>query len=660
MELFTRPHLLRRLLVYGFSVPLLLVALTRGWSAGQNASGPNTEEPLLTVDGIGQALLGNAYAPKKVIDRDSNLVLRRGTDDPDDNTSPSSSVRAKPVVFPFVRDIPPHDSAGRPNYVPGQIIVRFRSGVSHHRQDQVMEGLGGHLLRTLDAHRGEYLVALPGGLSVPAAAEQFAKLQEVDFTEPNILHYINDVPNDALYASFDNRPTDLQRWYFDGIGSDHNLNAEAAWGITKGSHTTVIAIIDTGVALQHPDLAANVWTNPGEIPGNGLDDDGDGFVDDVHGWDFYNDDNDPKPDLGDGISGDRNVFHGTFVAGCAAAVSDNGQGIAGASWYSRIMPLKVFTNTGGAPSAAITDAIYYAIDHGANVINMSFGSSLPSKAIYSAIEEASTKGVILVAAAGNGNAKTRSYPASFRGVIAVGGSGSGSASSGSPAAMRERARFSQFGTKAVDVVAPAVDIVSTAVLSMNDEMAGYGKAGDFDYFYGNGTSFASPLVAGEAALLLSRVHELGLDGCISADAIERIILTATTDVGDDPTDDPDGGAHWAGHGRVDFFAAVQQVGPQLVTAPKAPARMYATAADPGVVELHWVDNSNNEQGFHIERAVKDGKNIGPFEAVADVERNVTSYTDSTAQSNVTYLYRVAAFNPASTNCVRKVATVVAP
>jgi subtilisin family serine protease len=324
------------------------------------------------------------------------------------------------------------------------------------------------------------------------------------------------------------------------------------------------------------------------------------------------------------------------------------------------MALKVFTNTGGAPSSAITDAIHYAIDHGANVINMSFGSSIPSRAICGAVQEASAEGIIVVAAAGNGNAKTRSYPASFSGVIAVGGSGSGSAYSGSPAAMRERASFSQYGPKAVDVVAPAVDIVSTAVLSLNDQLSGHGKAGDFDYFYGNGTSFASPLVAGEAALLLSRVRELGLDGCVSSDTIERIILRSTTDLGDDPTDSPDGGARWAGYGRVDFFVAVQKIGPHLVTAPRAPRKLSASGTGAGVVELSWADASNNEQGFQVERAVKDGKNIGPWEMVANVGRNVTSYTDSAAPSGLTCLYRVAAFNPAATNYVRQAATVRVP
>ena len=176
----------------------------------------------------------------------------------------------------------------------------------------------------------------------------------------------------------------------------------------------------------------------------------------------------------------------------------------------------------------------------------------------------------------------------------------------SSANMRARASFSEFGPKAVDVVAPAVDIVSTAVLSMTDQANGEGTAGDFTYFYGNGTSFSSPLVAGEAALLLVRAEELGLDGSISADSIERVILNATTALSDDPHTLPDGGPNWAGHGRVDFLAAVQQIGPDLVTAPNPPVKMSAEVADPGAVELTWADGSDNEQGFVIERAQKEG------------------------------------------------------
>jgi subtilisin family serine protease len=649
MGFFYNPSVIRRIVVYGASVLLLLVVLTLARGFAQ--SGPRSRTSLLTFDGLEHALLGDT---KKPLDRDSTLALRHEI--ADGNGDQGNPIHDKQVVYASARDIPAHDDAGRPNYVPGQLIVRFRGGVSHHRQDEIVDELGARILRTLDAHRGEYLVVLSGGVSVPTAAQQFAGLQEIDFAEPNILHYINDLPNDSLYTAFDGQPTELQRWYFNGIDTDSNLNAEAAWNITTGSSNIIIAVIDTGVAINHPDLAANIWTNP---DGNGTN--GDGYVDDIHGWDFYNNDNDPNPDLGDGTSGDGNVFHGTFVAGVAAAVSDNHEGVVGASWHSKIMPLKVFTNTGGAPATAIAEAIRYAINHNANVINMSFGSPISTRIISSAIQEASAKGVILVAAAGNNNSNRHSYPACYPGVISVGGTGSGSVlSAGSSTNMSARASFSEFGPKAVDVVAPAVDIVSTAVLSKTDEANGEGKAGDFSYFYGNGTSFSSPLVAGEAALLLARAEELGLGGSISANSIERVILNATTPLGDDPTTLPDAGPNWAGHGRVDFLAAVQQIGPDLVTAPKAPLKMSAQVADPGAVELTWADGSNNEQGFVIERAERDGGSIGSFDVIAEVSRGSTNYTDNSVASGATYVYRVAAFNVAATNCIRRAATVTTP
>jgi subtilisin family serine protease len=580
--------------------------------------------------------------------------MRRELADGNGGPDGGGSIGDKPVTFASARDIPPQDESGRPNYVPGQLIVRFHSGVPHHRQDEIVDELGGRILRTLDVRHGEYLVVLSSGLSVPAATTQLAKLQEVDFAEPNVLHYINNLPNDEYYSSYDNQPTELQRWYFNGLGGDSNLNAEAAWAVATGSSNVVIAVIDTGVLTNHPDLAANLWTNP-----NVAEDATNGYPGDIHGWDFYNNGSDPDPDLGDG-SGDGNVFHGTFVAGVAAAVSDNGIGIVGASWYSRIMPLKVFTNTGGAPATAIAEAIRFAADHGANIINMSFGSSVPTRTIYSAIQYAYAHGVILVASAGNNNSSKRSYPASYPHVISVGGTGSGSILSGGSAVnMQARASFSEFGPKAVDVVAPAVDIVGTAVLSVTDQNNGWGQAGNPTYFIGAGTSFASPLVAAEAALLLSRAEQLGLADSISPDAIESVILNATTCLGADTNSTPHVGPNWAGHGRVDYLAALQQIGPQLVTAPAAPSRLSAKPAGTGTIELNWTDRSNNEQGFLVLRAEKSSRVVGSFDVIDEVEHGLTNYTDATAQSGVTYLYQLAAFNIAATNFTHT-ATVTAP
>jgi subtilisin family serine protease len=646
MGFLFNPYIIRRIIVYGSSVVVLFLILFLGRGFAQ--SGPSGSPSLLTFDGIEHALMGNAM---NTADRDSNIQLRHEIAG-DITNQDNNSVADKQVVYASARDIPPRDESGRPNYVPGQLIVQFRGGVPHRRQDEIVNELGGRILRTLDIHSGQYLVVLSGGLSVPAAAEQLAKLQEVDYAEPNVLHYINDAqPNDQYYSSYDGESTELQRWYFGGIGTDSNLNAEAAWAVTTGNSNIVIAIIDTGVDVHHPDLAANMWTNP-----NLSQDTNAGYAGDVNGWDFYNNGPDPDPDLGDG-SGDGNTFHGTFVAGVAAAVSDNGIGVVGASWYSQIMALKVFTSSGGAPSSAITEAIQFATDHNANIINMSFGSPYPVRSIASAIKQAHAQGIIAVAAAGNNGSSQRSYPASYPYVISVGGSGSGSVLSGGNASnMTVRASFSEYGPKAVDVVAPAVDIVSTAVLSMTDQSNGVGNAGEAAYFTGDGTSFASPLVAGEVALLLSRAQQLGLDGSIGPDTFARLILNATTDLGNDPT----GGAHWAGHGRVDYLAAIQQIGSGLVTGPTAPAGLIAKATGTDTVEVNWQDRSDNEQGFLIDRAEKSGGVVGSYQTIAEADHGVTSFSDDTVLSGVTYLYRVAAYNVAATNFASRVAVVTMP
>jgi hypothetical protein len=187
MGFLYNPVVIRRIIVYGGSVIVLLLLLFLARGFGQSV--PRTGSPSLrTFEGFQRALLGVADKPS---DRDSNIQLRRELADGRSKPDTGNSAGDKLVVFTSARDIPPQDDSGRPNYVPGQLIVRFRGGVSHHRQDEIVDELGGRILRTLDVRHCEYLVVLSGGLSVSAAATQLAKLQEVDFAEPNVLHYIN-------------------------------------------------------------------------------------------------------------------------------------------------------------------------------------------------------------------------------------------------------------------------------------------------------------------------------------------------------------------------------------------------------------------------------------------------------------------------------------
>ena len=197
------------------------------------------------------------------------------------------------------------------------------------------------------------------------------------------------------------------------------IGAPAAWEITTGSEEIVIAVLDTGVKLDHPDLAATVWTNPGEVPANSLDDDQNGKVDDVHGWHFYHqcsgseclpfEDDDLRDDNG----------HGTHVAGIAAAETDNQVGIAGISWGAQLMPVKVLDEYGDGWYSDVIAGIVYATDNGADVVNLSLGGEESSQALQEAVDYSHAQGVLLIAATGN-TGGTVLYPAACDHVLGVG------------------------------------------------------------------------------------------------------------------------------------------------------------------------------------------------------------------------------------------------
>jgi subtilisin family serine protease len=243
-----------------------------------------------------------------------------------------------------------------------------------------------------------------------------------------------------------------------------------------------VAIVDSGLDLSHPDLQANLWTNSREVPGNGVDDDGDGHVDDVHGWDFANNDADPADDNG----------HGTHVAGIVAARGDNGIGVTGVAWRARIMPVKAVDQHASGTSSAVAEGIRYAAAHGARIILLALAGTEPGAFLEDAVRAASDAGALVVCAAGNGGRDVDvqpSFPASFAypNVISV-------------AATRRDGSLSplsNYGRATVDIAASGEGILSTAT------GGGYERR--------NGTSMAAATVAGALALMSAAGPDLTAD-----------------------------------------------------------------------------------------------------------------------------------------------------
>lgn len=313
----------------------------------------------------------------------------------------------------------------------------------------------------------------------------------------------------------------------------HQISAPTAWDSATGQGI-VVAVIDTGSDLSHPDLAANLWQNPGEIPGNFQDDDGNGFVDDVRGWDFFNNDADPTDDH----------LHGTHVAGTIAAVGNNGIGVPGVAWQARIMSVKGLDAGGNGFSDQLAEAILYAAENGARVVNMSWRYLGVSQLVEDALAAAYDLGVVLVAAAGNESWEASwVHPASSRFVLCVGAS----------TPTDQRASFSNYGAS-VDVLAPggadASDPEGSNILSLRAGfLSGTGGllVGDH-YLRLQGTSMATPHVAGLAALLLEERPGLTIE------EVRQAIRRSAVDVVW-PGWDGD-----SGFGRIDAAAALDGSG----------------------------------------------------------------------------------------------------
>jgi subtilisin family serine protease len=357
-----------------------------------------------------------------------------------------------------------------------EIIVGFEPHVPASTQAALLGNMGAQTEERFVAIRAR-LVSVPAGQRGRIAAA-LARDPRVRYAEPNVRFHAFAQPDDPSYGAL---------WGLDNTGQavngltgtpDADIDAPEAWSVSTGSQSMTVGVIDTGVDYTHPDLAANIWVNQGEdCPGcrtDGVDNDGNGYVDDWRGWDFKNDDNNPFDDHG----------HGTHVAGTIGALGDNGAGVVGVSWTVKIMPLKFLGADGSGDAADAVRAVNYATLMGAKVTNNSWGGDGFSQALADAIAQADAHGSLFLAAAGNSFTNTDvspNYPSGYDlpNVLAVAATDQRDA----------RAWFSNYGRRTVDLGAPGVNILSTQPGA--------------SYEYLDGTSMATPHVAGAAALAWS-------------------------------------------------------------------------------------------------------------------------------------------------------------
>ncbi len=389
-----------------------------------------------------------------------------------------------------------HDfrTVGNAAYKEGEVIVRFAPAPdgqvrSMAEKDSILSSLGGgYVKESFEIVEGLSSVKLPGWMSVEEALERFNGAQGILYAEPDY-----EVEADLTFPS-DPRFDEL--WGMHNTGQsggavDADIDAPEAWDIGTGGDDVVVAVIDTGVDYLHPDLALNMWENEAEKNGTpGVDDDGNGYIDDIYGYDFCNNDGDPMDDH----------YHGTHCAGTIGAVGDNGEGVAGVCWTVKIMAVKFLSSGGSGWTSDAIKCVDYARLMGADVTSNSWGGGGYSQGLKDAIDAAGAAGMLFVAAAGNNSSNTDSnphYPSSYdcESLISVMATEHNDNKSG----------FSNWGPTTVDLGAPGSNILSC-------------KLGG-GYKYLNGTSMATPHVAGACALLWS------MDPALSNSEVKEILLS---------------------------------------------------------------------------------------------------------------------------------------
>lgn len=423
------------------------------------------------------------------------------------------------------------------------------------------------------------------GQKVDEALRYYQNLSEVEYAEPNYIYKSALLPSDTYFSN---------QWYL------QKIKAPQAWNEIRESPEIIIAVLDSGVQINHPDLKDNIWVNKKEFAHNNIDDDKNGFINDVNGWDFVNDAPDPSPKFQEGYTEDG-ILHGTIIAGIAAASGNNAAGIAGVTWKARIMPLKVLNDKGEGSSSKVIKAIDYSIANGADIINLSFVGFGYSKGLEDAVKRAYDAGVIIVAASGNEISQgqgynldvTPAYPACLDGpngenrVIAVAATDT----------LDQKAPFSSFGGKCIDISAPGISIFSTVVYSpdhtINDQ--------PFNKYYDGywaGTSVAVPIISSSLALIEAANPALDRGEVLkvllsTADNINKLNPNFTNKLGS---------------GRVNLWSAISQAKAYLTNKTEkllvAPQRGY-----PSYVKITDQDGKIEKEFLAFDKNFKGGVNL---------------------------------------------------
>lgn len=390
-------------------------------------------------------------------------------------------------------------------FVPGEVLVKVKPGFKGKFLAK-KSLLGAEIKKEINTSAGQFVLLKTNSKSAQSLINELKLLNEVSIAEPNYIYRaINSVPTleSILTGSVREHASSLapqdplygKLWGLNNTGSNEpdrnggqsttpgvqgaDIDAEKAWGITRGSKKVVVAVIDTGIDYNHPDLKNNMWVNEKEIPGNRIDDDNNGFIDDIHGWNAQMDNGNPM---------DGNA-HGTHCAGTIGAEHNNGIGVAGVMSDVTLMGVKFLSDEGSGNLADAVEAIDYATKMNVDIMSNSWGGGGFSQSLEDVIKAAKNKGIVFVAAAGNessNNDSRPSYPASYQvdNVISV----------ASHTAQDSLSSFSCFGRRTVHVAAPGSNVLSTT------------PRGEYKVF--SGTSMATPHVSGVIGLLLSETGRL--------------------------------------------------------------------------------------------------------------------------------------------------------